>query len=387
MVERVAKASLQSEVRLEEPSLKYSLKQPTAMDLFAGCGGMSIGLEKAGFKVIHANEINKDAASTYRRNFPNVEMMNVDIRKINVRDLRRKLGYPEVDVIAAGPPCQGFSTAGKRNPRDSRNLMYKEVLRFVREFNPKIVVVENVVGMLLTAKGIVIKRIMSEFASIGYYPYKRVLVASDFGVPQCRKRVFVIASTAKIDAQKLFPNAIGGKVSVFDAISDLAFLDVNENSESYQSLPSSDYQTLMRKNESSLFNHKSPDHSSRIQKRFELIPHGRNGRDFLPWTETSKRTYFKLHPNRVSMTLTTLPEDFIHYSKNRILTVREMARLQSFPDNFEFLGPRTTGGPRRKFECPQYTQVANAVPPLLAEAVFTNLAQILEQMGSFEVMS
>lgn len=368
-----AEAAVQHESELGQ---KVS-KAPVAMDLFAGCGGMSIGLEKAGFKIIHANEINKDASATYQRNFPDVPLVTGDIRKIDAAVLRRELGYPEVDVIAAGPPCQGFSTAGKRLGNDPRNLLFKEVLRFVEVFRPKVVVIENVLGMVLTAKGKVVKQIVSQLEALGYNAYCRVLVASDYGVPQQRKRVFIIGSLDHIAEEELFPRAEGRKISVSQAISDLAFLGVNESSEKYRWAPRSAYQEQMRSNSKVLFNHKSPNHSSRIQSRFGSVPKGQNGNSFLKGSGTSKRTYIKLDPRAVSMTLTTLPEDFLHYSRKRILTVREMARLQSFPDNFEFLGPRTTGGPRRRLECPQYTQVGNAVPPLMAEAVFRTIASIL----------
>jgi len=133
----------------------------------------------------------------------------------------------------------------------------------------------------------------------------------------------------------------------------------------------------MRKNAVALHNHESPNHSEKIQRRFALVPRGKNGKDVLRRFGISKHTYFKLDPSRASRTVTTLPEDFIHYEQNRIPTVREMARLQSFPDDFVFCSKRTTGGRRRKDECPQYTQVGNAVPPLMAEAVFSNIALIL----------
>jgi len=346
--------------------------------MFSGCGGMSIGLESAGFRIVHANELNRDAAATYKYNFPKVALENRDVRKIHARWLQKRLGNPRVDLIAAGPPCQGFSVAGRRRPRDPRNLLYKEVIRFVGVFHPKVVVIENVLGMLFVNHGKTVEKIMSALREGGYHPHLRVLSASDYGVPQARRRVFIIATSMRIPSTELFPRRTRTKkISVRDAISDLAFLDVGERSLEYKRQPQSRYQRLMRRGTSILYNHEASAHSSRIRRRFASIPVGMNGKEVLRRVKTSKRTYFKLHPRKVSRSLTTLPEDSIHYLRNRVVTVREMARLQSIPDDFKFLGPRTTGGRRRSKECPQYTQVGNAVPPLLAARVFRTIGRAI----------
>ncbi len=243
-----------------------------AMDLFAGCGGMSLGLENAGFHVIHANEINKDAAKTYKRNFPHVDLVIDDIRNIDAEQLKKKLGDQKLDLMAAGPPCQGFSTAGRRNPNDPRNSLYMEVIRFVQIFRPEIVVIENVIGMRLMNHGAIIEQIEKELLGLSYHPHRRELVASDYGVPQHRKRIFFIATLNEVPEDKLFPIAMNQKVSVARAISDLAFLGVNERSETYRWAAKSDYQKSMRRRASVLFNHQSPDHSKRIQNRFAKIP-------------------------------------------------------------------------------------------------------------------
>lgn len=353
-----------------------------ALDLCAGCGGMSLGLESAGFRILFANEINKDAVKTYQHNFSEVPMIPRDIRKLRPWYLKKKFRVDSVDIIAAGLPCQGFSLAGKRKPDDPRNRLYKEMLRFVRSFKPKIVVIENVRGMLSLGKGIwkgkIVKEIKKELEKLGYFVHMRILVSSDYGVPQRRERVFIIATTKHIQEEELFPPKNSEQVTVAEALSDLAFLEVGEKASAYNSRPLSEYQHLMRKNTDGLYNHESSNHSKKIQKRFSLVPQGMNGRDVLMGRGISKHTYFRLDPDTVSRTITTLPEDFIHYKNNRIPTVREMARLQSFPDDFIFCGPRTTGGPRRKGGCPQYTQVGNAVPPLMAQAVFITLARVLQ---------
>jgi len=340
---------------------------------------MSIGLENAGFRIIHANEINKDAASTYKKNFPGVDLQVKDIRRIDALRLRAKLGRPRLDVLVAGPPCQGFSTAGQRKPRDPRNSLFSEVIKFARVFRPRIVVIENVVGMLMVSRGRIVRKIIAELALLGYRAHYKVLLASDYGVPQARKRVFIIATSIDIPKDDLFPKPIGKSTSVAQAISDLAFLGTNKHCEEYMLPARSTYQKLMRAKAAILHNHQSPNHSKKIRKRFRRIPTGENGRKVLKRVRTKKRTYYKLDPNEPSKTLTTLPEDSIHYSRNRILTVREMARLQSIPDHFLFLGPRTTGGTGRKKACPQYTQVANAVPAMMATEVYNNLSGILDR--------
>ena len=338
---------------------------------------MSIGLERAGFRLIYANEVNKNAAATYSHNFPHVRLEMNDIRHVNVSRLKVRLKRPKVDIIAAGIPCQGFSTAGRKSARDPRNLLYKEVLRFVREFEPKFVVIENVVGMLSAAKGRFVKRIESGLRELGYSVHHRILSASSYGVPQTRKRLFIIATSAAIPEEELFPRPTGTRVLVSQALSDLAFLGVGESATKYRTLPRSRYQKLIRAKALELHNHVSPKHSRRVQKMFASIPQGCEARSVFGKDYSGKLSRRRLHPRKQSKTLTTLPEDYVHYSQNRVPTVREMARLQSFPDHFVFLGPRTTGGLQRKNQCPQYTQVGNAVPPLLAEAVFRNFRRVL----------
>jgi len=349
-----------------------------AIDLFSGCGGLSLGLEKAGFKVVYANDIHEDAMKTYKYNFPKTTTETKDITRTNPNDVKRKIGRKKIGIIVAGTPCQGFSTSGKRNLNDPRNKLFKQLLKFLIEFQPKIFVMENVTGLLTVDNGKTFKKIKKSFSNLGYFVYHRVLSATDFGVPQYRNRIFIIGSRKNIPENKLFPRIKKKKtVSTKSAISDLEFLGYNEKSNVYRMRPKNEYQKTMRKGCKVLCNHESPNHSASIQKRFFSIPQGVDGRDVLKKLGTNKRDYYKLHPRKPCRTVTTLPEDLIHYKKNRIPTVRELARLQSFPDKFVFLGPRTTGGPQRKFTCCQYTQVGNAVPPLMAEAVFKNLVKVL----------
>lgn len=348
---------------------------PRAIELFTGCGGMSLGLKRAGFDIVYANEINEDAVKTYRKNFPEVFLQQGDIKKLNPNEIRKKIG--NIDLIAAGTPCQGFSMAGPRNPNDPRNKLFLQLLKFVDTFKPKIFVMENVPAILTMDNGKVIERIKHSFSKIGYNIQYKILHASEFGVPQDRKRIFIVGTRKRISPKKLFPTPKKIRVTVEEAMSDLADLGVNNKSISYANKPRSKFQSKMRKNSNMIFNHESCNHHIKIQQRFSRIPQGMNGSKVLKNSGTKKRDYYRMHPKTASRTITTIPEDFIHYKQNRIPTVREMARLQSFPDNFEFLGPKMTGGKMRTKSCPQYTQVANAVPPLLAEAVFSKLHHVL----------
>ena len=336
---------------------------------------MSLGIKRAGFDIVYANEINADAVKTYQKNFPDVFVQQEDIKKINPVLLKKKIG--KVDLIAAGTPCQGFSMAGPRNPNDPRNKLFLQLLKFVEIFKPKIFVMENVPGILTMDGGKVIKRIERSFLKIDYKIQYKILHASDFGVPQERKRIFIVGSKKKIPMNKLFPNSKTSVVTVEDALSDLSDLGINDRLTAYKIKPKSKFQSQMRKKSKVIFNHESCNHSIKIQKRFAKIHVGKNGGKILKYSGTKKRDYYRMHPKTTSKTITTIPEDFIHYKQNRIPTVREMARLQSFPDDFEFLGPKMTGGKRRKISCPQYTQVANAVPPLLAEKLFKKIKSVL----------
>ena len=343
-----------------------------AIELFAGCGGMSLGLQRAGFEIVYANEINEVAVKTYKKNFPEVFVQEEDIRKVDPTLVKKQIGK-KIDLIVAGTPCQGFSTVGPRNPNDPRNKLFLQLLKFVKTFKPKMFVMENVTGILTMDNGKVIERIKSSFSGIGYSVQYKILTASEFGVPQARKRIFIIGTRGNISTEKLFPKSKRKKVSVKDALSDLAFLGINEKATQYKSKPQTKFQSKMRKNSTTIFNHESCNHNTKIQRRFSCVPPGKDGRKVLKNSGTKKRNYYRMHPQTTSRTITTIPEDFIHYKQNRIPTVREMARLQSFPDDFEFLGSKMTSGKQRRTACPQYTQVANAVPPLMAEAVFKKL--------------
>jgi len=354
------------------------MKKLTVIDLFSGCGGMSLGLEKAGYDILYANDLNNDALKTYKHNFPHVLVEQGDITKIDPNEVATKINQNHVDVIVAGAPCQGFSTSGKRDPKDPRSKLFIQIIKFLKTFKPRIFVMENVSGLLSMDKGNTMKNIVNEFSKSGYHVTHKILSASDFGVPQMRNRVFIVGTSIPLDHEKIYPSPKSSQpISVKEAISDLDFIKLADSSNTYPIPAQSKYQKKMRVGSKNLHNHESANHSQKIQDRFSLVPPGMDGRNALKNSDTNKRDFYRLHPDKTSRTVTTLPEDLIHYEKNRIPTVRELARIQSFPDSFVFKGPRTTGGKQRKFSCPQYTQIGNAVPPLLSEKIFRHISKFL----------
>lgn len=367
------------------------------VDLFCGAGGLSLGFEENGFNTLVANDYHPDPCETFEHNI-NAPAVAEDITEISSEYLMDEGGFSseDVDVVIGGPPCKGFSLAGERDPEDPRNYLFREYVRFVESFSPDVVVMENVTGILSMKDGEYKKQILKQLRDLGYKTKFDILDAADYGVPQHRRRVIFIGHDPDLDIQYPEPThydsgsgqqtltQLGESegqdyVQVGDAISDLAFLGPGESAVEYELPPSSNYQEDMREDSSEVHNHVAPNHSERIQERFSLMEPGM-GMESLPEEhQTKKQRMIKLDPASLVDTITTLPEDFVHYSQNRIPTVREMARLQSFPDDFEFKGPRTTGGQRRTESVPQYSQVGNAVPPRLADAIAREVkAGILE---------
>jgi len=342
--------------------------KPIAIDLFAGAGGLSEGLTQAGFKVAVANEKDPWAAKTYLANHPETTLLTEDIRKIDAEQILTLINQKPL-LVAGGPPCQGFSMAGRRRNFDERNHLIFEFAKKVKQIRPTFFLIENVTGLLSYKEGRVIEEIEALLTSEGYCVSKRILNASDFGVPQARNRLFIFGSLVPdVDINEWdIPKT--KTPSIKDAISDLTFLKNGQNSNEYVKKPSSAYQCLMRGNNIDLHNHQASLHNQKTLKRYSLIRANYTFAKIPAYLKTKKRNLRRLHPNQPANTITTIPDDYIHYALDRTLTVRECARLQSFPDHYVFLGGRTTGGRRRIMECPQYTQVGNAVPPLLAKAI------------------
>ncbi|MCA7969686.1 DNA cytosine methyltransferase [Burkholderia sp. AU39826] len=398
-------------------------KQPTFIDIFAGCGGLSLGLMQAGWKGLFAIEHDKNAFETLRHNllqrqrtikfsWPNwLPKAPHDVTEVLANHRERLLALSrKVDMIVGGPPCQGFSSAGRRDPSDPRNRLVNAYIEFVRLVQPKVVLIENVRGITQdfedesdpTGKINYARWIVSALSS-EYVVSTRMLDTSSFGVPQKRHRFFIIAirkdwskknvgnpfdSVDRIRSHFLREKGIGNvPVSAKSALSDL---EIHRNGKidsrdtvgfediSYKS-PLTAYQKLMNcqakegVTDTRLARH-GPDIVARFRKLIEIChADGRLNVSISPELRASfglrKCAIRVLDPESPSPTITSMPDDLIHYSEPRTLTVRENARLQSFPDWFAFKGKYTSGGERRRREVPRYTQVANAVPPLVAEAI------------------
>lgn len=353
------------------------------IDLFCGCGGFSKGFEQAGFKIRLGLDIWQDAVTTYKENFPNAVTIVDDISKLTGKDLLTAAGMTadEVDVIIGGPPCQGFSLSGKRMLDDPRNVLYKSFVRMVESIQPKAFVMENVPGLVKLFNGQVKEQVIEDFTNIGYNVKMSQLTACDFGVPQARTRVFFVGineSKCK-DVKYSFPTATYGNeqkpyVTCRDALSDLDFIGDTQllPEETEYLLPASnDYQRFMRKNADKLLNHVTTIHTEKTRKIISMVPDGGNYKD-LPRELWSTRkvhiAWTRMDSSKPCFTIDTGHNHHFHYHANRVPTVRESARIQSFPDDFRFIGIKTS----------QLKQVGNAVPPLLAQAVAESIITALE---------
>lgn len=404
---------------------------PTCIDLFAGCGGLSLGLGAAGFSTLLSVEAHADAFSTYRHNL----LDNHRERHRWPTWLEKRAWYAEdliaqhaenlsslrgkVDLIAGGPPCQGFSMNGLRRPDDPRSRMVDIYLQYVDIVRPRLVLLENVVGfrsMKHRTGGTYSDYVARELDKLGYNTWSDILKAADWGVPQRRPR-FVLVAAIKGTLKGIDPmqrmrvgrksflearNLSSSFTSAKAAISDLEELDEPSLDAEWGHLgfkalkrakkPSSPYQKLMRAGSSGQpQDMRLPRHSSTTIQRMQDILNNCERGVCLRMSDRErlgikKRSTTALDPEAPAPTISTLPDDFIHYSRPRSMTVREHARLQSFPDWFSFHGQYTSGGSRRKDACPRYTQVANAVPPLLAEALGEMLVGLLSIESSHKFL-
>lgn len=368
---------------------------PLAIDLFAGAGGLSTGLENAGFSVLVANEIHPDPCKTYRANHTKTTVINKNIRDVDASDLhnaaedRADRGIGTIDLVSGGPPCQGFSTAGDKQRDDPRNNLYKEFVRIVDALQPRAFIMENVTGLTSMYDGNALDEVTDLLDTLGYNYQHRILNAVNYGVPQKRKRVIFIGY--RDGTMPTYPDSLcapksqldgfskPSPITISEAISDLRFLGPGEMATEYELDPETAYQAHMRDGADQLHNHVATNHGEAVIERFAAFDQGKGIESVPEELRTKKSGTKKWHPDGQSRAITTLPNDFVHYEQPRIPTVRETARIQTFPDTHVFKGQRTAGNQGRTEEyCSQTQQVGNAVPPWLGEAVGR---QVLAELG------
>lgn len=368
-------------------------ERPIAVDIYAGCGGLSAGLEAAGFDVRYALDWDKNACATHELNFPDTTVECRDVRQVNGAHIKRTVGA-KVDLVAGGPNCQGLSQRGLRSPDDPRNFMLPEFVRLVSELEPRAFIMENVPGLAHRHNFGLLKEIFGMFEALGYRCAADVLLAADYGVPQLRYRFFLVGTR---DGTALsFPAPTHGPgtadrlferpyVTVWDAIGDLPSVSADRQLDEpmpYVAEADNEFRRYVRAGSESVINHVCSATEPINLARAEHIPEGGNWKDIpsdlLPprlftcrMTDHST-TYARLRRDQPSFTITSLFGNitagaFTHPLTTRALTVREGARLQSFPDRFHFAGARNT----------QYRQIGNAVPPLLGRAVGGHLLALL----------
>ena len=327
------------------------MKKNKVVSLFSGGGGLDLGFIEAGYDIVWANDNNYDAVETYKTNIGN-HIVWGDINNLNVKDI------PKADVVIGGPPCQSFSLAGKRHTEDKRGQLVWKYIEIIKHIKPKAFVFENVTGLLSAknSKGnLIINLLKNEFLAIGYKVELQVLNAADYGIPQNRYRVFYVGIKNK---KFIFPEPFDYKLTAKDGISDLK----GATQEKYGSEPQNEYQKAMRGNATKPLNQDYTTHTEKTISIISQVPDGGNIRD-LPEEVWHVRKYNKAFERmgtfKPSNTIDTGHRNYFHYSEPRIPTVRESARIQSFPDSFEILGTRGS----------QYKQVGNAVPPMLSKII------------------
>lgn len=350
------------------------------IDLFSGAGGLSEGFSKAGFKILLGIDNDPMALETFKKNHDGAQVICGDITKINFEsDIKPILNNKKIDFIIGGPPCQGMSLAGNRELDDPRNKLYLSYLRILNEIRPKGFVIENVPGLVSLFGGEIKNSILKRLKKMNYKVKFNILTASNYGVPQRRKRVFFVGIRNDIDGEFDFPSPANYVVTSKMALSDLPPLNsvdyLGDLKQEYYTKPKNNYQKLMRKNCKYVYNHIAAKHTEKTIKIISMVPDGGNYKD-LPEKYRNTRHFHvawtRFDSNKPAPTIDTGHRHHFHYKWNRVPTVRECARIQSFPDKYIFYGNKTQ----------QFRQVGNAVPPLLAESVARSLKKVfLENEG------
>lgn len=371
----------------------------TAIDLFSGAGGFSLGMEQSGINVKVAIEFDSDIAKTYSYNHPDTIMINEDIRNIKVNEkdptngklsLENEIDLEDIDLIFGGPPCQGFSMSGYRIRKnnsffdDDRNKLFLDFYRFVKYIKPKVFIIENVPGILNYDNGSVKDEIYTKFSDLGYNISSKIFSAENFGVPQKRKRALFIGNNLGLDSHIFFPEETHTEedfVTVWDAISDLPALENRQVIEptKYTIESQTTYQESMRDYKGNLLNNHVPSkHTKKTIEILKMIKPGQTMKDLperLRTKSVHSGAYGRMEKNQPSYTITTRLNTpsvgkITHPIENRTITPREAARLQSFPDNYKFLGNITTVG----------IQIGNSVPPILAKAIGDKIYNVFNNL-------
>lgn len=349
------------------------MKNLKVLDLFSGCGGLSLGFKLAGFHIDGAIDHDKDSIDTFKKNFGEGKFFVKDINDLK-KDFIRK-NFKGIDVIIGGPPCQGFSNANRwhKNYSDPRNLLFLKFVEFVKLIKPKMVLIENVSGILSKSKGEIINNIKKILNQNGYKVDYKLLNACDYGVPQTRKRVFIVGNKlSSIEFFKCLKKQ--KKVTVKDALSELYSLEKRVEKKLNGNL-NNDYVRYLRKKNSKVLNHDIVYPAKSTIEKIKYVKQGEN------WQSIPKKLFKNNRNNRHSSAFKRLKEDdfsvtidtgnahsnYFHPIYHRIPTPREAARLQSFKDDFEFIGTRTS----------QYRQIGNAVPPLLSKEIAKNFKKVI----------
>lgn len=352
-----------------------SNRKPTVIDMFSGCGGLSRGFMDAGYEVLLGVDNEAIALKTFKENHGQSEVLQADLfDPATILEMQRIVSNKTIDLVVGGPPCQGFSLTGKRNADDQRNTLYRSMVEAAKIFDPQAFVLENVPGLATLYNGKAKDEIIDSFSQLGYTVNYQVLYAPDYGVPQIRKRIFFVG--VKGAKQFSFPtptNFPHEYVSCGDAISDLHNRDsfLGEEIDVYENEPLTDYQKVMRAKTSVLYNHVGTRHTDHVKKVIAQVPEGGNHKNLPPGIGDSRKfneAWTRYHSQKPSKTIDTGHRNHFHYKYNRVPTVRENARLQSFTDDFVFYGNKTQ----------QYRQVGNAVPPLLGYHIANKLKSFLK---------
>ena len=346
------------------------------IDLFSGCGGFSYGFQSNNYEVVLGVDNWDKALETFKYNHKNSLVLNLDLHeKISIDKIVNSLDSKKPSILIAGPPCQGFSLTGTRDKNDRRNSLFESVFNLSKRIEPEVLVIENVQGILTLYDGETKNQIINEGEKLGYKMQFKTLYGPDYGIPQIRKRVFFVGTKKN---NYFFPepsHSESNYVTCGDAISDLHDfngLELGTEESEYMNEPKSQYQKTMRKNSKQLLNHVGTKHKDHVIEVIKQVPEGGNHKDLPKGVGESRKfneAWTRYHRNSPSKTIDTGHRNHFHYKYHRVPTVRENARLQSFPDVFRFFGNKTD----------QNRQVGNAVPPLFGMHISKSITNYLKK--------